>query len=240
MKTLNSQGGGDQIQAGSLDRNSGTAENANTRGTVFAVEERVPGKESIEWPTTKQVGENGALAGEIEPVLARWYEELLCLEKVDWDDDFFNLGGDSVIGTQLFAKINQAYNLQLGLSVLFEARTVRQLAVFVRQILKQDNPECASFSPLVPLQTEGSRPPLFWIPGGEGGGLLAFREALLLLGPDQPVYGFDAKVPEWDQELESIPERAAHFIQEMCKLRPRGPYYLAGFCGGGYVAFEMA
>jgi len=176
----------------------------------------------------------------VESVLLEWWQELLGLEKVSLDDDFFDLGGNSLIGVQLFSEIKKAYGLEFGLSILFEARTVRQLAQQIRQASKANQPEPRPWSPLVPIQPRGSRPPLFWLPGGYGTSVLQFKEVSLLLGSDQPVYGFEAKMPEADQELESIPQRAAHFIREMRSLQPQGPYSLVGFCGGGYVAFEMA
>jgi thioesterase domain-containing protein/acyl carrier protein len=177
---------------------------------------------------------------DVEVVLLDWWQKLLGLEPVSLDDDFFDLGGNSLMGVQLFSEIEKTYGLEFGLSVLFEARTVRQLAQHIRQESKANHPETRRWSALVPIQPQGSRPPLFWLPGGYGTNVMQFREVSLLLGPDQPVYGFEAKMPEPDQELESIPERAAHFIKEMRLLQPQGPYSLIGFCGGGYVAFEMA
>src|SRR5580700_5214294 len=65
---------------------------------------------------------------ELEEVLTAWWQELLGLEHVAVDDDFFNLGGHSLTGVALFAKIKQRYGVELELSTLFEARTVVQLA----------------------------------------------------------------------------------------------------------------
>jgi thioesterase domain-containing protein/acyl carrier protein len=177
---------------------------------------------------------------EVEAVLVGWWQELLGLEQVNLDDDFFDLGGHSLIGVQLFSQIKKTYGVDFGLSILFESRTVRELAQNIRNASKSIHSEPKPWSPLVPIQPQGSRLPLFWLPGGYGTSLLQFRDVSILLGPEQPVYGFEAKMPEPDQELESIPERAAHFIKEMRSLQPRGPYSLIGFCGGGYVAFEMA
>jgi thioesterase domain-containing protein/acyl carrier protein len=196
------------------------------------------------------LGKNGVASGsaletkredvDVETVLIEWWQKLLGLEQVSLDDDFFDLGGNSLMGVELFSEIKKTYGLDFGLSTLFETRSVRQLAQHIRQESKANHPEPRPWSPLVPIQPQGSRPPLFWLPGGYGTNVMQFREVSLLLGPDQPVYGFEAKMPEPDQELESIPERAAHFIREMRSLQPHGPYSLIGFCGGGYVAFEMA
>ena len=93
---------------------------------------------------------------------------------------------------------------------------------------------------LVPIQPVGSRPPLYWIPGGRAISSLSFREVSLLLGSDQPVYGLESRLPERGEESESIPERATQYIRQIRSLQPEGPYFLAGFCFGGLVAFEMA
>lgn len=192
-----------------------------------------------------RVGTDSALETEreevnLEAVLLASWQELLGLEQVSLDDDFFDLGGNSLMGVQLFSQIKKTYGLEFGLSILFEARTVRQLAQHICQARKANQAEPKPWSPLVPIQPRGSRPPLFWLPGGYGTSVLQFREVSLLLGPDQPVYGFEAKMTEPDQDLESIPQRAAHFLREMRSLQPSGPYSLIGFCGGGYIAFEMA
>ena len=70
--------------------------------------------------------------GEIESVLAGWWQEQLGVEKVGLDDDFFDLGGHSLIAVRMFSKIKKSYHQDLSLSALFEARTIRQLAALIR------------------------------------------------------------------------------------------------------------
>jgi len=172
----------------------------------------------------------------VEAVVIDWWKELLRLDAVNLDEDFFELGGDSLMGVQLFSRIEKVYGIDLGLSTLFDARTVRQLA----QLIRQHGVQPAPGSSIVAIQPEGSRPPLYAIPAGYGTNVLPFREVSLLLGTDQPVYAFEAKMPEPDQELESIQERAARFTKELRLVQSHGPYCLLGWCGGGYIAFEMA
>jgi acyl carrier protein len=56
---------------------------------------------------------------------------MLGAEHVGLDEDFFNLGGHSLVGVRLMAKIKKAYLVDLDFGVLFEARTVRRLAELV-------------------------------------------------------------------------------------------------------------
>ncbi|MGA8101134.1 MAG: thioesterase domain-containing protein [Candidatus Acidiferrales bacterium] len=78
-----------------------------------------------------------------------------------------------------------------------------------------------------------------WVPGGIGS-VLAFRRVSVLLGQDQPVYGLEFRLPERDEAFEEIQVRAGHFLEQMRALQPAGPYYIAGFCSGVLVAYEMA
>jgi len=180
-------------------------------------------------------------SNDIEAVLTRWWQDLLGIDSVGLDEDFFDLGGHSLIGVQLFSRIKQTYGVDLGLSTLFDARTIRQMAEVITLASKPFSTEPEPWSPVVPIQPSGSRPPLYLIPGGYGTTVLPFREVSLLLGPDQPVYGLEAQMPAPnEEEMEPIPMRAARFVDEMRARQPNGPYYLLGWCGGGYVAFEMA
>jgi acyl carrier protein len=203
-------------------------------GTVAATPE-APSDNSSRLVTEGRTSEKA-----VQGVLAGWWQELLTAEHVNLDDDFFELGGHSLVGVQLFSRIKDTYGIDLGLSTLFDARTVRQLAELICQHSKSGDVESNPWCTLVPIQPKGSRPPLIWIPGGNGTSVLLFKEVSLLLGPDQPAYGLEAKMPEPDEEFVSIPERSRRFIKEVRTLQPQGPYFLIGFCGGGFVAFEMA
>ncbi len=191
-------------------------------------------------PVTQQFAGTPSRTRDIEAVLVGWWKKLLWLEAVNLDDDFFELGGHSLTGVELFRKIEKTYGIELRLSTLLVARTVRQLAQLISQASDPIHVKLAPDSSVVTIQPHGSRPPLYVIPGGYGTTVLPYREVSLLLGPDQPVYGFEAKVPAPDRELDGFHERAAGFTKELRSLQPEGPYCLFGWCAGGYVAFEMA
>jgi thioesterase domain-containing protein len=93
---------------------------------------------------------------------------------------------------------------------------------------------------MVTLQPLGLLPPLFVIPGAHGNPL-PYAAFARFLGSDQPVYVFQSVGFEGQMKpLERIEAIAEHFIGEIRKVQPRGPYRLAGFCVGGLVAFEIA
>lgn len=180
---------------------------------------------------------------EVERTLMGWWNELLGTTQIRVDDDFFDLGGHSLVAAQLFAKIKKTYRVDLNLALLFEVRTIEKLAKVIGQELEQKAGQIAAapkpWSPLVPIQSQGELPPLYFV-SGAGGHALIFQTLSTYLGLDQPVYalqprGLDGRVP-FMTRMEDI---AAYYIQEIKKTQPTGPYHLAGYSFGGIVTFEM-
>src|SRR5262245_19773093 len=91
---------------------------------------------------------------------------------------------------------------------------------------------------IVPLQTSGTRPLVFWIPGGAGVAALSLRHMVAALGPDQPALALCTSFPEHLDDVEPVEDRAKNYLPLIRSVQPHGPYYLAGFCAGGLVAFE--
>ena len=171
----------------------------------------------------------------VEAELARIWAQVLGLERVSMHDDFFELGGHSLQAMSLFAAIEQVTGKKLPLATLLQAPTVAQLA----DLLCQEG-ESTSRSSLVPIQPLGSKPPLFCLPG-HSDNLFIFRDVARYLGREQPVYGLQAQGLNGERALYTpIEDIAAHYIQAILTVQPQGPFFLAGFCFGGLVAFEMA
>ena len=176
----------------------------------------------------------------VDGVLAEWWQELLGVETVGPDDDFFDLGGHSLIAVRLFSKIKKTFRLDLGLSTLFEARTVRQLAALIQQAGTSSPGEEVVSTAVVPVREHGSRLPIFLI-SGLGGEVIGFQTLAKCLGDDQPVFalqpqGLDGRKPF----LTRVEDMAAYYLREIRSVQAHGPYCLAGYSFGGYVVFEMA
>jgi acyl carrier protein len=90
---------------------------------------RVPAANSIGAASSQLETSNETIEG----TLAAWWREMLGVEQVGMDEDFFNLGGHSLVGVRLMAKIKKAYQVDLDFGVIFEARTVRQLANLIQE-----------------------------------------------------------------------------------------------------------
>ncbi len=187
-----------------------------------------------------QVDNYSAPQSHLEKMLSGIWAEVLGAQQVGLDDDFFDLGGHSLVGVRLLAKIKKTYQVNLELAVLFEARTVRQFAEVIRKLKQPASAEQKPWSTLVPIQPNGSRIPFFCV-HGVGGGVLNYEALAKALGPDQPFYAFRSLLlTQEDIRETSIEELASAYIKEMRSFFPQGPYLIGGGSFGGIVAFEMA
>jgi acyl transferase domain-containing protein/thioesterase domain-containing protein len=176
----------------------------------------------------------------LEATLAGWWQDMLGVERVGLDDDFFELGGHSLVGVRLFAKIKKAYQADLELAVLFEARTVRQLANVIRKTQQPVAGKPKTWSALVPIQPQGSRIPLFFV-HALGADVLFYEQLTKALGPDQPFYAFKSPLVSQAEIREtSVEELASIYVKELRIFFPQGPYLIGGASFGGHIAFEMA
>jgi amino acid adenylation domain-containing protein len=173
-----------------------------------------------------------------EALIARIWSDLLGRSDIPLDDDFFMLGGDSLGSVAVVAQIRNETGLQVPLEAMTRATSVRQLAALVDRLQAPTVP--AEESPLVEIQPSGSRPPLFFVHGVGGGMLWGYANLARHLGSDQPVYTFKACSIARTAELGSIEKLAAHYVAELRRFRPHGPYALGGYCFGGNIAYEMA
>jgi thioesterase domain-containing protein/acyl carrier protein len=171
----------------------------------------------------------------IELQLVALWEEMLKTSPIGVHDDFFTLGGHSLLVLRLMAEIEQRFGRKLPLAAIFEGSTVERLALALIQRL-----DPAAWSPLVPIQPRGGRVPLFCI-HPLGGNVLCYGDLARHLGGDQPVYGLQAPgMIEGQAPLTSIAEMAETYLAALRRIQPAGPYRLAGYSFGGFVIFEMA
>jgi thioesterase domain-containing protein/acyl carrier protein len=167
--------------------------------------------------------------------LAHIWQDLLRIDSVGFDQNYFDLGGDSSLAVQMFAEIEKAFKVKLPLATLYDAPTIEELARIVR-----GEATGSGWSPLVAIQPSGSRPPFFCMHGA-GGTVLMYRDLSRHLGDDQPFYGLQSLgLDNSCSPLTTIEEMAAAYVKEIKKVQPRGPYFVGGYCMGGTVAFEVA
>jgi len=175
---------------------------------------------------------------EMEHALSSVWAEVLGRERVGRDENFFEIGGHSLLAARLFARLDESLGQAQPLSLLFTAPTVRLMAAHYRNA----SALAASCGPraLVALRTHGHRPALYLLPGVYGN-VVGYADLVQSLSPDQPAYGLqalglDGRTPPFN----SIEAMAEHYIAEIRERQPHGPYALVGTCFGATVAYEMA
>jgi amino acid adenylation domain-containing protein len=172
---------------------------------------------------------------EIEHQLALIWEKVIGIEPIGVTDSFFDLGGHSLLAVRLFTEITRAFGTDLPLAAIFQYPTIEQIAALIH-----GQGFAHAGDSLVAIQRAGSKPPLFFV-HAYGGGVFFYRELSDHLGPDQPFYGLQSAGLDGKRHPhDRVEDMAAHYIREIKKIQPKGPYYLGGRCLGAYVAFEMA
>lgn len=173
--------------------------------------------------------------GSKETAIAEIWSTAFGIVGIGVEDDFFDIGGNSVIAETITRMIAERLDIPLKTGSLVEARTVRDIARLLDDATRNSLP-----SHIAPLRSGGARTPIFIVHGAAG---LLFPSAAFMDGfhKDQPVYAF--QVPGYDgsrQPSDSVEEIAAEYLRCMRMVSPDGPWHLAGFCHGSWIAFEMA
>ena len=181
---------------------------------------------------TGHAGPEDAPRTDTERRLAAIWARAFGRDQIGRHDDFFDLGGSSLLAARIAAQVEEAFGARFPITTLFHAPTVALLADRLDGGL--------TWSSLVPLQPDGDRPPLFCV-HGSGGHVLRLRTLAKHLAPDQPFYGLESRSMGGDRPpATSVEEMAADYLPEVRRLQPQGPYYLGGYSFGGSVALEMA
>ncbi|AFY44059.1 non-ribosomal peptide synthetase [Nostoc sp. PCC 7107] len=166
--------------------------------------------------------------------LVKLWENLLNVNPIGVTDNFFNLGGHSFLAVRLMAQIHDRFEHGLPLSTLFENPTIEKLATIVSQPSRQ-----SSHTPLVAINSSGSKIPFFCIHGA-GGGISHYFNLSRRLGEDYQFYALEDSLEQDKSEIISVEATAIRYLQEIQKVQPHGPYLLGGHCYGGVLAFEIA
>jgi amino acid adenylation domain-containing protein len=171
----------------------------------------------------------------VEQKLVGIWEKTLKLRPVGVHDDFFQLGGHSLLAVQVMAQVEREFGCDLPIAALFRHPTIERLAQCLR-----DGGDTQPWSPLVPIQVTGDRPPFFCVAGG-GGNVLYFHELARNMPADRPFFGLQLRgVDGRSEPLARVEDIAAECVEAIRQVQPRGPYRVGGHCFGGLVAFEIA
>jgi amino acid adenylation domain-containing protein len=167
-------------------------------------------------------------------VAAVWLE-LLDVDTVSGLDDFFILGGNSLLAVRAVRMLGERFGVDLSIRVLFEAPTVTELARRISELTAV----AASNPPESPLTwLRGRQPaPLLALVHPAGGSVLCYRELTAALRPGRHVCAFESTVASGDASVEAL---AARYLDHLPAGWQPEHTVLAGWSMGGLVAYEMA
>ena len=175
-------------------------------------------------------------AGSLERQLVDLWEDLLGQRPIGPDDDFFELGGDSLTAARMIQQVAELTGSALPLGTLYESPTVAGLA----RRLREGTPVPGAGATAITLNRGGDQPPLVLFHGMLTGGAFYALRLARRLGSRRPVHvvppftGVGQPVPA---TIEAMADAQLHVVRA---LQPGGPYRLAGYCNGGLVAYEVA
>src|ERR1051326_2185301 len=172
---------------------------------------------------------------ELEEKLVRVWESTFDLRPIGIHDNFFGLGGHSLVAVKLLTAIEKETGRKLRLSTIFQQPTIARLARVM-----QDGQTAIGASSIVEIQPRGMKPPIFLVHGVGGGMFWGYSNLARQLGEDQPIYAFKSRGLDGLEEFTRIEDIAAQYVADLRKFQPQGPYRLGGYCFGGNVAYEMA
>lgn len=164
------------------------------------------------------------------------FERVLLHAPIGPEEDFFELGGDSVAAVAISLEIGEALGREVPITAVFAAPSVARLAATLLAA------EPAGFSSLVRLRpghADSGAAPLFLV-HGVGGAVTELRDLAARLETGRPVFGVQARGLDGAAPLDRVEDMAGLYLDAMRSLQPAGPYLLGGYSFGGLVAFEMA
>ncbi|MFF3570806.1 amino acid adenylation domain-containing protein [Nocardia jiangxiensis] len=190
-----------------------------------------------------EVGEFREPASWLEGVVARIFGQVLEVDRVGVDDDFYAMGGNSLRSVQVVTELKKELDYEFPISWMLSDPTPADLARRIESAMRSGQAAAAGasgFDVLLPIRTTGTRPPLFCIHPASG---LSWCYHALgeYLSAGRPIYGIQA--PQIGGELpgpRSIEDIARRYAEEIRAIQPHGPYHLLGWSLGGLIAHAIA
>ncbi|WP_025884627.1 thioesterase domain-containing protein [Asaia prunellae] len=170
-----------------------------------------------------------------EHMLAQLWSELLGLDQIDIHTSFFDMGGDSIMVVQMISVLSErGYVLPVG--QIFASPTIAMLA----PLFEGGAITCDPLASCLPISTQGRGAPIFCFHPVIGMSW-SFNTLAPLLPPSHPVYGLqNAGLLLAENTPETLHTLALHYVNDLRKLQPQGPYHLIGWSMGGVIAHEIA
>ncbi len=179
-------------------------------------------------------------SNETEKAITQIWSEVFRREHIGLKENFFDLGGQSLLAAQIISKINNQFGVDMPLAILFENPTVAELSPYLdRQIYRQKSLELITYTSLINLKNDGSKPPLYFV-----NSTAQAQYLIPFLNIEQPLYslnifGLTSRLKKQLNRLK-IRDFATAMIQDLQAVHPSGPYKFVGFCQDGALTLEIA
>ncbi|WP_417629251.1 amino acid adenylation domain-containing protein [Nocardia lasii] len=177
-----------------------------------------------------------APATPLEHAVVATFAEVLGTDRIGLDDSFFEHGGNSLLATQLVARLSIVFGERVPVVTVFVASTP---AALIAEVTGTETARRTAFDVVLPLRSGGAAEPLFCI-HPVGGISWSFAGLAAHLHPDRPLYGLQAPALSGEPGFDSLADWAARYVAEIRAIQPEGPYHLLGWSLGGVLAHEMA
>ncbi|MEM9325299.1 MAG: condensation domain-containing protein [Bacteroidota bacterium] len=169
-----------------------------------------------------------------ELMLSHLWEDLFDFTPIGTHDDFFALGGTSMMAVRLFAQIEKNVGQKLPPTTLLQHRTIASLAM---QLLASGE---STWTTIVPLRVGGDGQPLFCLHAG-GAHVFFYHDLAKIVGDNRPIYAIQPiGLESQEKSHTTLEDMASHYLEEIQKIQANGPYALLGTCFSDALAFEMA
>lgn len=178
---------------------------------------------------------------EVEKAITEIWQALLGFQQIGIHDNFFDLGGESMLAIQLSARIQETFDVELQFGEIFESPTVAEQAKRITSLTSgESSDKPGRVNPLVRIQPKGHKP-IFFCVHPAGGIVHCYTELSRHIGKDQPFYALQH--PGLDGPYDPYIEfdiTAELYVNAIREVQPEGPYFIGGWSFGGTLAFEMA
>jgi amino acid adenylation domain-containing protein len=191
-------------------------------------------RKALPAPNVGVAGLYAAPRNEVEAQLSQLWSAVLERQEISIHDNFFDLGGHSLLVIKLLNLMQEMFGQKLTLSSLFQNPTIAQLAEQLgHKEVQKAHPD------LLLIQSQGNANPLFCVPGANGHGFY-FQDLAINL-ENHPVYSLETPGRNGTSNVpDSVEAHASQLIDLLRQQQPQGPYILAGYSSGCAVAFEIA
>ena len=183
--------------------------------------------------------EEGNVNPSIIHIVKSIWKKHLNLSKINKHENFFNVGGHSVVALEIFDEINDFFNLNLDLANIFEYDSIHLMSQLIQSKIDSLNQETKDLPNIVLINKKEKAPNIFCF-HGVGGNVLNYYP-LSKIAADYSFYGVQAMgLDGANSKFYTLKEMAQIYIDQIKKVQPEGPYFLAGGSMGGLIAFEVA